>query len=275
MSGGQTLAMAMRDVAEWLRHAPGVRALNPLWRRLQKPYLAVLRRATGDRGVPVRIGGESLRLDIAYASVSWEHMEAPSLAAFRAAATPGSVVVDVGAHIGSYALLAARCVGPAGHVFAFEPIAGTRAMLEKHLVWNGVRDLVTVRDAACSDAVGELTLHITDDVADAEAGPRARDGSRAVLVPRTTLDRETARLGRPVSLVKIDVEGQELAVLRGAAELVARDRPTLLISVHPLLLRAQGLAPADVFAWLGAAGYAHRIIAEDHEVHVLATPPAR
>ena len=82
-------------------------------------------------------------------------------------------------------------------------------------------------------------------------------------------------MGKLTNTVRVMVKPLSGGTIDAYLRLVARDRPTLLISVHPLLLQAQGLTPADVFAWLGAAGYAHRIIAEDHEVHVLATPAAR
>lgn len=268
-------ALALRDAYEWLRYTPGVRLLNPLWRRLERPYLALVRALAGGDAVPVRVAGEVVLLTSKYAMVPWEREETVCLAAFRAALPAGGVVMDVGAFLGLYALVGARWAGPTGHVVAFEPMPGTRVVLERHVAWNGLQDRVTVRGSACGDATGTIALHATRDEADSSVGALPRPGALAVMVPRTTLDAEAVLLGRPVAVVKIDVEGQELAVLRGGAAMIARDKPVLLVSVHVEPLREQGLAPADVYAWLDAAGYAHRVIAEDHEVHVLATPRSR
>ncbi len=266
------LAGWMRRVGTAIRHAPGLRSLSPVWGAVRPLYQAALRGAAGGHGVVVHVGGEPIRLDAAFTTVSWERVEREGYDAYRAALHAGDLVFDVGAHLGTYAVLGARAVGPTGRVIAFEPVPGTRAALERHLRYNDVADRVTVRDAACSDTPGMLTLHIVDEVADAEASPVARAGARAIEVPRTTLDLERGRLARRVALVKIDVEGQELAVLEGARALLVQDRPLLLVSLHPPMLAAQGIATADALAWLHAAGYGTRVLSEGHEVQVLATP---
>lgn len=88
----------------------------------------------------------------------------------------------------------------------------------------------------------------------------------------TTLDREVEELDLIPDIIKIDVEGAEWDVLRGAEQTLAAHGPTLILSVHPEALSKLGIAAADIEAWLKERGYDWRVIARDHEVHVIARP---
>ena len=141
-------------------------------------------------------------------------------------------MVDVGAHIGMYALLAARELQGRGRVLAFEPNPAARAQLEENVLLNGCANVIVVA-AAAGEAEGRAVLHVpaTADpsFSSLEAG-RFAEGE-AVDVETTTVDAQVAEYGLAPSFVKVDVEGQEVAVLRGAAETVARFRPALLVEV--------------------------------------------
>jgi hypothetical protein len=76
------------------------------------------------------------------------------------------------------------------------------------------------------------------------------------------------------ALIKCDVEGAELLVLRGAARLIERSRPAILVSVHPAALAHYGHARSDVEAFLTAFGYGIEVIAIDHEEHWWCEPKA-
>jgi hypothetical protein len=88
----------------------------------------------------------------------------------------------------------------------------------------------------------------------------------------TTLDDEVSDLKLVPTFVKIDVEGAELDVLQGAAQVLARHRPRLLLSLHPRRLAQAGLDCDAVRQWLVARDYQWRVVGEDQEVHVLALP---
>lgn len=96
-------------------------------------------------------------------------------------------------------------------------------------------------------------------------------------VPIRSLDQLTGQgaelRGRPVAL-KIDVEGRELAVLRGAAELLRHARPVVLLSVHPDVLPKLGRTVAEVEDFLRTAGYRWTVAGADHEEHWWCTPAA-
>ena len=147
---------------------------------------------------------------------------------------PGSVVIDVGANLGEWTVPLARRVGPAGRVIAIEPAPRSAAALESTLAANALRQAEIVRCAiADHDGTAEFAVPIVTsartDTGTARIGP-ARTGYDAVLVPLRSLDSLAAErdLGR-LDLIKIDAEGHERRVLDGAASILARHRPVLVI----------------------------------------------
>lgn len=262
----------IRSWAQTIRHAPGLSRCNGLWRRLGTPYRALLAGLAGRHGLPVVIGGYTMRLSPDVVSVSWETVEVRSYRAFAGEIRPGDVVYDVGAHFGTYTLVAVARGGPSTRVVAYEPCDLTRRYLMRHLDWNGAAGQVIVRPMCCGDRVGEARFFYEPGVPAGANGLVWRQGLRETRVPLTTLDREVDELGLTPSIVKIDVEGAELSVLRGASGLVERHRPRLLISLHPKPLLEAGIDCETVLTWLRDRGYRHEIVEEDQEVHVLARP---
>ncbi|MBI3568297.1 MAG: FkbM family methyltransferase [Gemmatimonadetes bacterium] len=138
---------------------------------------------------------------------------------------PGDVFVDVGAHVGYFTIIAAALVGPSGHVVSFEPSPEIYAALVNHVRVNGVRHVWPMHWAVGADeGVAELHLnadndggHALWDVGTHVLNARSRERPRTYPVFVATLDRVLAGIapGR-VKAIKIDVEGNELAVLRGA-----------------------------------------------------------
>ncbi len=146
--------------------------------------------------------------------------------AFASRLRPGAVVYDVGAHAGWYTLLAARLVGPS-RVVAIEPLARNVAALRFHLARNGF-DGVAVLQAAAADAEGEAVFAAAEN---SYMGRLAPDGS--VRVRTVTLDGLVARgVGPQPTLIKIDVEGAELAVLQGARRILRTARPLIVLATH-------------------------------------------
>jgi len=88
----------------------------------------------------------------------------------------------------------------------------------------------------------------------------------------TTIDHEVEELGLAPAIIKIDVEGTELDVLKGAAHVLDAHRPRVLISLHPRQLAQVGLDTDTVIAWVKDRRYQVDIVGRDQEVHVLARP---
>jgi FkbM family methyltransferase len=223
-----------------------------LRRMLRSAYRAALRLRSGGRGVEALLpGGEAVRLLPEYRFVTWNPAE---YAAFRAAARPGGVVLDVGANVGAYALLFGRWVRPGGRVYAFEPAPDTFEGLAGHVRLNGLEDVVTPVRAAVSARSGTGAL-VADGVAGTNRLADAVDAG-AQRVETVSIDDFCAREGIVPTLIKVDVEGAELDVLRGARETIRRGGGglALFVEMHPTLWKETGIAREDVLAELALQG---------------------
>ncbi|MBV9375442.1 MAG: FkbM family methyltransferase [Alphaproteobacteria bacterium] len=147
---------------------------------------------------------------------------------------PGSVVIDVGAHLGEWAVPLARKVGEAGRVLAIEPAPRAAAALETTLVANALHQAEPVRCAVGDhDGVAEFAVPIVTsariDSGTARIGP-ACAGHEALQVPLRRLDSLADEYDlAALDLIKIDTEGHERRVLDGAADILRRHRPVLVI----------------------------------------------
>jgi FkbM family methyltransferase len=229
------------------------------------------------RGLRVRFGESTLRRVLRTCERDVERT-------FLGLLSPGDVVYDIGANIGWYTLLAARRVGPAGRVLAFEPSLANARYVQRNAASNGLAN-VTVVPAAVTDRDGWATFldngslegRLEKDDDDAQAARRAARGRKShgtLPVPVLALDTWIAATGQaPPSVVKIDVEGAEIGALRGMGETLRSAGPTLVIELH-----ATRTAVADL---LDEAGYDHRPIERDVPTreapgwaHLLASPRA-
>lgn len=167
---------------------------------------------------------------------------------------PGGTFIDVGVNKGDFSLLAARILGEAGQVLAFEPEPTNCHWIQRTITLNGYRN-IQLYQVALSDRNGEAQLYIG-----AKSGwhtlvahPKGGD-QQAIRVTTRTLDDFLAEVGweRPVSMMKIDVEGAEMEVLRGASHVLdVNPRIVLLVDIHP----EQGVDPRELCGYLEAKGF--------------------
>lgn len=176
----------------------------------------------------------------------------------------GGVFLDVGAHVGHFALRAAR---DAQLVVAFEPGPYQRAGLEANLAMNGLTNVRVVPKAAW-DAPRMLAFEPGPDGEYARSVVReAEDGT----VEATTLDAEAARLAR-VDLIKVDVQGAEARVLEGARRTLARHKPRVVVEMHDRELGDPSIR-AGVTRVLGELGYAWtEVHSDDRNDHLYGVP---
>jgi FkbM family methyltransferase len=149
----------------------------------------------------------------------------------------GEVAYDLGANYGLYSLLMARLVTSVGRVYAFEPVPAIYADLVRNVQLNQFNHIKCVCKAV-SDRTGTGRFILGHH---AGAGHLASGGRGGVLtksatesfdVEETTLDEFVRRGGLPPTFIKVDVEGSEASVLRGARMVLAEHRPLLLIELH-------------------------------------------
>lgn len=172
---------------------------------------------------------------------------------------PGMTVLDIGAHHGLYTLLASRRVGPKGQVIAFEPSPRERKALFRHLKLNRCTN-VTVQGLALGNEEGEAILHI---VQGGESGcnslkpPVVKSGTSPVRVSVARLDDWLRKQGiERVDFVKLDVEGAELSVLKGARRLLeSAKRPVFLMEVEDTRTRPWGYLSCEIVTMLDSMEY--------------------
>src|SRR5262245_61797610 len=151
--------------------------------------------------------------------------------------SPGSRVIDIGANIGIYALpWAAANTGATVH--CFEPNPGVRARLARNVALNRLESRVRLHSEALSDRAGTATLYGSDDMSSLNQGVNTGRQAVPIEVRLARLDEVLHGEGPPVSLIKIDVQGHELEVLRGAEAVVSRHRPALILEHEDDLYRS-------------------------------------
>jgi FkbM family methyltransferase len=195
---------------------------------------------------------------------------------------PASTVVDVGAHFGVFTVIMARAVGSRGMVVAFEPTPSTRAALHKTVTNNRCQSVVTIRPEAVSTDDGELDFIASEHAGDMGNSliAHAFGASDRVRVPTVRLD--SVLQADHVTCLKIDAEGAEFDILRGAAAILQNQRPAVTVEIHPWALEQHGQHPRDIWNLLSDLNYrVHRdgqeltestFLAESGYFDVQATP---
>lgn len=186
---------------------------------------------------------------------SWE---GPIYRAVRPLVHSGSIVLDVGAHVGYSAMLFAEWVGSRGSVYCFEPVPGHADQIEESARLNGYEQRIAVRRLAVSERRGRAAFHhdTTQNTGMGSLAPRPAQ-SVTLQVDTRSLDEWRADEGvGDVALVKIDVEGAEGLVLRGMAKgLGAGEYRMLLVEVHEGELPKFGTTLGSLLAELTSKGY--------------------
>jgi FkbM family methyltransferase len=165
---------------------------------------------------------------------------------------PGDVFVDCGANIGLFTVYGADLVGATGKVLACEPVAETFMRLEENCALNDVSDRVRLFNNALAAESG-IEVVLTGEVHNVmHVAPGRAPGGHAV---RTVTIDEIVGDSPTVTGLKIDVEGYELEVLRGAEDTIARFSPWMLIEFNSELLGTRELRHWDVHAFLTERRY--------------------
>lgn len=169
----------------------------------------------------------------------------------RAARATGGVLFDVGAARGLFAAvwILAR---EGNRAVAFEPSPLFRHDLERLGEMNGLGESLAVSPSGVGSVAGSVRASVD---ADGLIDFAPSTTSEAFDVPIVTLDDEAARLRVDPDAIKVDVEGHELDVLAGAARLLARKKPLLMLELHLDLLDRRGERPRDLTDRLGGLGY--------------------
>ena len=226
-------------------------------RHLRPAYESLL--DLSGKGIPWAINGVTYRIDPRYRDRFGHNYDAPVAAFLRERVKPGALCIDVGANAGVYVLQFAYWSGPNGRVIAFEPNPYACELLQRHIELNNLTERVEVVPAAVSSEDGTATMFAADSDGMSRLGAPNEliaDRVKEITVPVVTLGGfcEERKL-RPDWLF-IDIEGFEIAALKGASRLIkesARDL-NIVVEMHPNLWASAHTTRAsaeDVLADLG------------------------
>ena len=195
----------------------------------------------------------------------------PELDLVSPALRPGETALDLGANFGMYCAHLSKAVGPAGRIYAFEPVPFTVSALSRvaRLLRLGN---VTIVDKGVGERSGMVSFSVPEQLSGAPMSGLAHIGSRDDERPGSEtqvrwektrqVEAEVVALddflpaGVEVAFVKADIEGAELYALRGARRLIERSHPTVLCEINPWYLEGYGLSVADLLDFFDELGYA-------------------
>ena len=252
-----------RDTRELRHHlitSAEFREKNPDFAHTNDPTIVIKEIAPGVR-LFIDLSDHVIGLNILRGGYEREEIEF-----VRSVLSAGDTAIDVGGHIGFFTMEMAAMVGPTGAVYSFEPYGPNADLLERSIDENRFEDRVTFQRAAVGATTGTATLTFPAETLNSggayllRAGTSPLTGNQKADVPLVALDDVKVR-GR-VRLIKMDVEGAEPQVIRGAARVLAEHQPIILSELHPTQLqRASGVTADQFLDQMRAVGYRARTVA--------------
>jgi FkbM family methyltransferase len=270
----------LRRLAKAIRHHPMLRDADGLWNALRRPYRLAL--GFGGRGTKVSAGGKvaiCVPPDLSYWDL--ENYEPEGIEALSQWMTRhrGGVFIDIGSALGLYSACA-MFLDPASEVIAVDGDIESVAATRRFCRYAPAPSRLTVIHGLITDEAPHSSLARAITETEAKIAASGARGNLAHLqfshldsgfdeTPRYRLDDLLAIAGDRPTLIKCDVEGAELLVLRGAARFLSKTRCDLLLSVHPWndMKARYGYSVDDVREFLENLGYRIDVLAVDYEEH--------
>ncbi len=195
---------------------------------------------------------------------AWEPFETEI---FMREIKPGDVVLDIGANIGYYTLLAAKLVGPTGRVYAFEPEPVNFELLKKNVQANGFTNVI-LEQKAVSNQTGRLKLYVSDQNKGDHQIYASGESRSFVEIEAVRLDDYFRDYTAAIHVVKMDIQGAEGFALEGMEKLLNKfPKLKLLTEFCPERLKACGIDPREYLDRLKACGF-HLQKIDDHRGRV-------
>jgi FkbM family methyltransferase len=204
--------------------------------RLRPAYESLL--DVSGRGIPWQINGVTYQIDPRYRHRLGQDYDALVAAFLRERVRPGALCLDVGANVGVYVLQFAHWSGPMGRVIAFEPNPATCEVLQRHIELNSLTERAAIVPAAVGAQSGKAIMYAaeTDGMSRlGEANEAIADRVSEITVSVVTLDDYCNSEGLRPDWLFIDIEGFEIAALKGARQLIkSRGRDmNIVVEMHP------------------------------------------
>jgi FkbM family methyltransferase len=225
---------------------------------VSKTYRFLTRNLIGEDIISVNVHGQKMYVNATFGltllSTGTYESERFMTTLFTKFVTKGAIVVDVGAYVGYYTLLAARAVGNEGKIYCFEPEPSNYALLVKNIKVNSCSNVVAIPKAV-TDITGAVKLFMAENPS-GHSIVGGNPNQRAILADSTTLDDFFIGREYPIHVIKIDVEGAEMAVLQGMKNIIAKNRKlNIFTEFIPEALKKAGYPPVEYLSKLANYGF--------------------
>ncbi len=190
--------------------------------------------------------------------------EKRELEIFRNAVKAGMNVVDIGANIGLYTVIASHRIGPDGKVFAYEPEKDNFTILTKNIDLNQKHNSIALQ-IALSEKIEKRNLYLAEDNKGHHSFAKDSSVNIPISVVTDTLDYSLEKYGSPkIDIIKMDIEGAEPLALKGMTQTIIRNPDIIIFTeIYPNAIRRLGHDPLDFLASLAGFGLSIWIIDED------------
>lgn len=160
-------------------------------------------------------------------SGKWEEFEAEL---FEKSIKSGDTVIDIGAHIGYYTLIAAKKVGPKGKVYAFEPLPKNFQLLKRNIEINGYKNVVLINKAVSDkNSKSKLFLSNENNFGDQRIYD-PKENRKSVSIHTVTLDSFFRNRNKKINVIKMDIQGSETKALTGASEVLIKNKSMRILT---------------------------------------------
>ena len=212
------------------------------------------------KGIRRHISGFNLYVPTRYYKFFKSDYEQDNINFIKDTVKSGMTVIDVGAHIGLLSVIMAQKAGDNGRVYSFEPTPSTYQILKNTIKINKMGNLIVPIQKAVSEKEGLTHFYVTDIEAhnsnSLSNNNRDYGNEHQIEVKLTSIDefKGEHRLAE-INLIKIDAEGAELSVLRGATFVIDLFKPKIILALHPESLSNFGHSLTEIWDFIQLKNY--------------------
>lgn len=200
-------------------------------------------------------------------SKKWEEFESEL---FKKNIKEGDIILDVGAHIGYYTLIASKYVGKNGQVFAFEPDSKNFGLLEKNIKENKLKNVILVNKPVTRKG-GKIKLYLNKKNTGDHRIYNSKDGRESIVINSVSLDDFFKDFKKRISLIKMDIQGAELEAISGGLSLI-KNNPNIKIFIEfwPMGLKLNHSQPYKLLELLNNLRFKfYQIDEEDKKIEII------
>lgn len=216
---------------------------------IKKNVYGVLNVLTLGKGIGRLINGVRIIFPVRYFRFFEADYEKENFETFKQHLKEGDVILDIGAHIGLQSVMMSKFAGRTGRVFSFEPTPDTFSILKETIRLNHLTDQISLVNKAVSYEKGQTSFNsstagVSNSIVNYD--PTSKHSKITVDVISVDLFVKEAGLSK-VDFIKIDAEGVEFDVLRGAGETIRKYHPKMILALHPNAIAANGNSLAQIY----------------------------